>query len=143
MIDKGLYILILKLKENQRIKAGRLPETEFRAGIYLYVGRAKCGLKKRLNRHLRRNKKLFWHIDYFLQKATIDEVWIKADFFDECRTIDQLKKFFKDSVFPLKNFGASDCNCPSHLLHLPEVSNLEKLREKLAFERIVVHGNQV
>ena len=57
--DGGLYVLVLRLKKGQKIKAGKLPETYFSSGCYLYVGRAKRGLKKRLERHLRKDKKLF------------------------------------------------------------------------------------
>lgn len=138
--DRGLYIMVLELKENQRIKAGKLRETEFKEGIYLYVGRAKCGLKKRLDRHLRKDKKLFWHIDYFLRKAEVMDVWKKLNSFDECRIVSQIRKFLKNSGIPQKKFGASDCRCPSHLLYLPEVEDLKILWEKLTFERAGIHG---
>jgi sugar fermentation stimulation protein A len=135
MKDRGLYILVLELEKNQGIKAGKLPKTEFKAGLYLYVGRARRGLKQRLERHLRKHKKLFWHIDYFLRKAEVIDVWIKPNSFDECRTVSQIRKFIKASVIPQKRFGASDCHCPSHLLFLPEVKDLENLRRRLAFKQ--------
>lgn len=85
--DGGLYVLVLRLKKGQKIKAGKLPETYFNSGCYLYVGRAKRGLKKRIERHLRKDKKLFWHIDYFLRKAEVMDIWIKLNYFDECRIV--------------------------------------------------------
>jgi len=138
--DAGLYVLVLRMEKGKKIKAGKLPETYFHPGCYLYVGRAKRGLKKRIIRHLKKDKKLFWHIDYFLLQAKIDEVWIKTESFAECRTVVQIKKVLGNSVFPQKNFGASDCRCPSHLLFLTEVDDLRKLREKLGFERAEIHG---
>lgn len=123
---------------------GKLPETNFKRGIYLYVGRAKNGLQGRIKRHLRKEKKTFWHIDYLLQKAEVQEVWIKRDFFDECRTALEIKKILKDSSFPFKKFGASDCRCESHLFYLAErKANLEYLRKKISFEKVGIHGNQV
>jgi len=138
--DKGLYLLVLRLKKGQIIKAGKLPETYFKAGLYLYVGRAKRGLQNRLDRHLRKEKKLFWHVDYLLQKSTIAEVWIKYGSFDECQVIRQIKELLRISVFPQKKFGSSDCRCPSHLLYLPEVDDLKDLRKKLALGRAEIHG---
>jgi Uri superfamily endonuclease len=141
--ENGVYILILKLKEDQRLSAGKLPETNFKSGIYLYVGRARHSLQERLRRHLRKEKKLFWHIDYFLQKATIEEAWIKRDFFDECQTALEVKNFFSNSLYPQKKFGSSDCSCTSHLIYLPRNKrNLECLRKKLSFEKVNIHGNK-
>jgi len=142
--DKGTYLLVIEMKENQEISIGRRPPTSFCKGIYLYVGRAKRGLQNRIKRHLKKKKKNFWHIDYLLQKANVQEVWIKRDFFDECQTALEVKNLLKDSSSPLKKFGASDCKCTSHLFFLPERKmTLESLRTKLTFEKVEIHGNPV
>jgi Uri superfamily endonuclease len=140
MEDGGLYVLVLRLKKGQKIKVAKLAETYFSSGGYLYVGRAKRGLKKRLERHLRKDKKLFWHIDYFLRKAEVMDVWIKLNSFDECRVVSQIRKFIENSVIPQKKFGASDCRCPGHLFYLPDVDDLKNLWEKFAFEKVEIHG---
>jgi len=140
MKDAGLYVLVLGLTKGKKIKAGKLPETYFNPGCYLYVGRAKRGLKKRLERHLRKDKKLFWHIDYFLRKAEVMDIWIKLNSFDECRIVSQIRKFLRNSVIPQRKFGASDCRCSSHLLFLPAVADPKKLRKILGFERAENHG---
>lgn len=141
--ERGLYLLVLKLRKRQRIKAGRLPEIDFRAGIYLYIGRARAWLQARLKRHLRKRKRLFWHIDYILQKAEIKEVWIKRDSFDECLIICEIKKFLINSKFPQKKFGSSDCHCFSHLLYLHESkADLKALRQKLSFEKAETNAMQ-
>ncbi len=140
--DKGVYLLVLEVKEDQRIAIGKRPLTDFRKGIYLYVGRAKNGLQGRIERHLRNEKKAFWHIDYLLQKADVQEVWIKRDFFDECQTALEIKSLLKNTS-SLKKFGASDCSCASHLFYLPERETyLKALRKKLSFEKVEIHGNQ-
>lgn len=132
--------MAVKLEKGQRIKVAKLPEAHYPAGFYLYVGRAKRGLRKRVDRHLRRDKKNFWHIDYFLREAGVMDVWIKLNSFDECRTVSQIRKFSENSGIPQKKFGASDCRCPGHLVYLLEFDDLRNLRKKLKFERIDVHG---
>lgn len=140
--ERGIYILILKLKENQRISVGKLPETAFKPGIYFYIGRARRRLQARIKRHLRKEKKPFWHIDYLLQQAKIEEIWTKQDFFDECQTVYEINHLLKEPYFPLKKFGSSDCRCTSHLLFLPERKiNLKALRDKISFEKVNIHGN--
>ena len=104
------------LNTNQRISAGKLQQTEFEPGFYLYIGSAKNGLLRRVARHLRKEKKIFWHIDYLLQYAKIEEIWVRNDYFDECLALSEAKKLLKNSRFPLKKFGSSDCRCPSHLI---------------------------
>ena len=132
------------LNTNQRIQAGKLKQTEFAPGIYLYIGSARNGLSGRIARHLRKEKKIFWHIDYFLQKAKIKEIWVRNDYFDECQILNEAKNSLKSSRFPLKKFGSSDCRCPSHLIFLSEnEADLESLREKLSFEKVDIHGIQI
>ena len=142
--DTGLYFLVLKLKAKQSLSAGKLKKTEFKPGIYLYIGSARNGLLGRIARHLRKEKKIFWHIDYFLQKAQIEEVWVNRNFFNECQTLHEAKNLLKNSSFPLRKFGSSDCRCPSHLIYLPENEvDFQSLREKLSFEKVNTHGIQV
>ncbi|MFQ5722066.1 MAG: DUF123 domain-containing protein [Candidatus Aminicenantales bacterium] len=142
--SRGCYILVTELKKNIRLTAGRLPSKLFLPGTYLYVGRAKNTLPGRLKRHFQKKKKLFWHIDYFLQQAEIKEIWIKNSYFDECQIVQSIKEIASSSSFPLKKFGASDCHCPSHLIYLPKkVSKLSPLRKKLSCQRINTDGNKI
>ncbi len=141
-LDKGTYLLVLKLKKDQEIQPGKLQRTNFRHGIYLYIGRARRALLGRIKRHLRKEKKLFWHIDYFLQKAEVEEIWLKRDFQDECQVVGKVKNFSKDAILPLKKFGSSDCRCFSHLIYLSESKvDLKPLRKNLSFEKVTIHGN--
>ena len=37
--------------------------------------------------------------------------------------------------------SSSDCNCPGHLLHLPQdKADLQSLRENISFEKVDFHG---
>lgn len=54
---KGSYILVIQLKEDQKIQIGKLSRIHFSKGLYVYIGSALNGLEQRLNRHLRKGKK--------------------------------------------------------------------------------------
>ncbi len=70
------------------------------------------GLKPRLRRHLGDHKRLHWHIDYLLQKASIDSILLcETDDRAECAIARALSHQF-DSI---PGFGSSDCQCRSHL----------------------------
>jgi Uri superfamily endonuclease len=80
-LGKGTYILILQLKRNRRIKIGRRKDSSpilLRPGYYAYVGSAfgPGGLKSRIRRHLRKDKKSVWHIGYLREVAEPVEVWV-------------------------------------------------------------------
>jgi len=131
--------LVINVEKGQKIKVAKLPETYYQPGFYLYVGRAKRGLRKRVDRHLRRDKKLFWHIDYLLQKSKVDEVWTRHDFLDECRTAKKIAQIAKSSLILDNHFGASDCRCPGHLVYVADFDELSQVRKRLAFERVKTH----
>ena len=77
---KGIYCLIIKLDKDKSIKIGKLNYINFKKGYYCYVGSALNNLKKRIERHKRKNKKLHWHIDYLLKHAKIiDTLKIETD----------------------------------------------------------------
>ncbi|MHC1605454.1 MAG: GIY-YIG nuclease family protein [Candidatus Methanofastidiosia archaeon] len=112
VLMKGSYILVVGLQNGIDLTIGKLGLMYFFPGFYAYVGSALNSLEPRLNRHLRKNKKVHWHIDYLLEKASIKDIFYKEGRErDECIFAMELSEQF-DSV---KNFGASDCRCKSHL----------------------------
>ncbi|MFC2005055.1 DUF123 domain-containing protein [Chloroflexota bacterium] len=114
---KGSYVLISKLPEEQVITVGSLKTLHFSRGYYAYVGSALGGVKPRLNHHLQRNKKPRWHIDYFLQRASINNIIIcETEDRVECTIAQALSRQF-DSI---PGFGSSDCKCSSHLFFAVE-----------------------
>ena len=109
---KGCYVLLIELPADETVTAGRLGPIRLRRGRYAYVGSALSGLKQRLDRHLRSEKKAHWHIDYLLEKARIGAiVTCETDVRVECVIARALAGRF-DSV---PGFGSSDCRCRSHL----------------------------
>ncbi len=101
-----------------KISVGKLGNITFSKGFYLYIGSAKNGLNARLRRHLSRNKKLFWHIDYLLSSDSvrIEDIW--AGDRKECQTA---REFLKQGYNFINRFGSSDCRCISHLFFIGNV----------------------
>ncbi|MHC4606159.1 MAG: GIY-YIG nuclease family protein [Planctomycetota bacterium] len=115
----GTYALVLKTDRPLRLKVGALGRFLFPAGYYVYVGSALNGLEGRLRRHARRRKPCRWHIDYLRRRAEIVEVWtVVSRKRLECRWARAALATPGASV-PVPRFGASDCRCPAHLVHLP------------------------
>lgn len=129
---KGSYCLIMKLKNNSKIKVGKLGKLNFEKGYYVYVGSALNSLESRVKRHLSSNKKLHWHIDYFLMYAKILEI-IAA--ISNKRIECEIAKYLNNYAVSIENFGSSDCNCPSHLFYF---KNFEKAKTcvKNAFKNL-------
>jgi len=123
---KGAYLLIIGVNRDSRIKVGSLGLINFKKGIYVYVGSAMGGLEQRISRHLRSNKKTFWHIDYLLKNrnAKIIKVFYKeSNEKEECKIARRISKFGE----PVMNFGSSDCKCESHLFRIKNPRVLDSL----------------
>ena len=117
---KGIYILFISIKRDILIGVGALGKIKFTQGTYAYVGSAQNGIKKRVTRHLRKEKKKFWHIDYLLEQKdnSVEEIFYqKAPKKKECRIAEALSKLGE----PIKGFGCSDCSCVSHLFRIEEL----------------------
>ncbi len=139
--DRGTYVLIIKLAKAQTIKPGKLPEARYEKGIYLYIGRARIGLRARIDRHLRSRKKIFWHIDYLLEKGKIEEVWVRQQYLGECLTAARAKTHLSSPVAAVKGFGSSDCRCSGHLVYFSDnTGGLSALQAQLGFKRMEWDG---
>jgi Uri superfamily endonuclease len=118
---KGSYILILELPKAKNISVGKLGNIKFKKGSYAYIGSALNGLEARISRHLRKNKKVFWHIDYLLKHATVKNIHYRpGQNKEECEFAQLLSAEF-DAI---KQFGSSDCRCSSHLFFIKDNSKL-------------------
>ncbi|MFO8078651.1 MAG: GIY-YIG nuclease family protein [Thermoplasmatota archaeon] len=111
---KGSYVLLICLCERKQITIGKLGTIGFNAGWYAYIGSALNSLPGRINRHLRNNKTFHWHIDYFLQHATIKEVYYKEN---RKRKECEIATEFSKHCNHITSFGCSDCRCQSHLFN--------------------------
>ncbi len=106
------YSLFILVEKSQIITVGRLGRFEFIPGNYIYSGSARRNLLARVNRHLKKQKKLRWHIDYLLSAPTVDIVKVVVSTISEC---DLVAAGGGSIIVP--GFGASDCRsgCGSHL----------------------------
>ncbi len=119
-LSKGIYCLIIKLTRGHNIKVGRLGSFPFISGFYVYVGSAQNNLTQRIERHLRREKKAHWHIDYLLQYGKVVNFrTYPGKKQEECVLSRKLEKI-KGAITPVKGFGSSDCSCVSHLHFFPD-----------------------
>ena len=122
---KGTYCLLIHLKQNSKITVGKLGEINFQKGYYIYVGSALNSLKTRIQRHLRDEKKIHWHIDYLLiseNAEIIDVFYTISDFRWECKIAANIAETGTGVV----NFGCSDCKCNSHLLYFEKYPESRK-----------------
>jgi len=110
------YILRIALDKAVQTKIGSLGRINFKRGAYLYVGSAKKNFKPRIERHLVKKKKIFWHIDYLLSlnDAKIKQIWT-TNKNKECKIAQFL---YKKGCSFIDRFGSSDCNCRSHLFFI-------------------------
>lgn len=116
--DRGTYILVMKLARDRRIQVGNLGRILFRKGHYLYVGSAKRSLAKRIERHCRKRKKFFWHIDYLREHAELREALaVRSKEHLECDIACAVRKLCGWSV---PGFGSSDCRCDGHLFGMSD-----------------------
>ena len=135
----GVYILLLFLSKEITLEIGKLGNQKFPMGYYTYTGSAlgkgSSTIKHRLSRHLRKEKRKFWHIDYLLANENVS---IKAiEVFEtrkmiECQINATIKNLNQAEV-QVKGFGSSDCknNCKTHLLHFPKIDKVDLLIQKL------------
>jgi len=111
---RGAYCLAAHLGRERRLAVGRLGEFVFPAGWYAYVGSAQGGIAARVERHLRAEKTLRWHLDYLLQAARVRWV-ICREGGRELECAMSRDAAATGGMVLVPGFGASDCRCSSHL----------------------------
>ena len=123
-LNSGVYIITYYLNRKTTIQIGKLGKFQFQKGYYYYVGSALKNLQQRIDRHLRKEKSLRWHIDYLSTKAkAVDFLPIYTTEKIECQIAQQ---FLNDKKIekPVKKFGSSDCRCETHLFYSSEIADL-------------------
>jgi Uri superfamily endonuclease len=131
--DPGTYALILQSDSNEHAQVGRWGELQLKPGYYIYIGSAfgPGGVKARVARHWRTNKRKHWHIDYLREHVALAEIWVsyEAERFEHqwAQTLLEMSE-----MTPIRGFGCSDCNCQAHLFNsikLPEGNWLGKVEK--------------
>ena len=117
-------MLIMENYANIEVEIGKIGTIEFKRGFYAYVGSALSGLEGRIGRHLREaDKKLCWHIDYFLLNPDVE---IKEVVFAETEERRECEVAANMNLDSIENFGCSDCSCKSHLFFSSGLTNLKE-----------------
>lgn len=101
---------------------GALGSFDFPRGLYLYAGSAwgGGGLAARVGRHLRGDGRPRWHVDHLRRVALPAFVALYPHRREECALAQQALALPGAQVVAPR-FGASDCRCAAHLVHLGEV----------------------
>lgn len=109
----GAYVFAIALPRALMAAVGGR-RTPLAPGVYVYCGSARGpgGLRARLSRHMRRGKRLRWHIDRLTERGVVIGSWtFERD--TECDLVARLSGF----PIAVPGFGSSDCRrCQSHLL---------------------------
>lgn len=125
----GTYTLVIELERSVGIDIGALGPRELDSGWYAYTGTAfGPGGFARIDRHRTvaagRNETRHWHVDYLLgnDHSALEVVCRTSSVDGECRISDAIPGR------SVNGFGASDCDCDSHLVYN---TSGEKLRAGL------------
>ncbi|MEC8871909.1 MAG: GIY-YIG nuclease family protein [Pseudomonadota bacterium] len=117
----GTYAIVMRAQDRQQLQIGRLGGVQLSKGWYVYVGSAfgPGGLAARVSRHLRCHKTRHWHIDHLIWATTVREVWYsqRQRDLEHCWAQAALDQPAAQNL--LRGFGASDCQCLSHLVRFP------------------------
>ena len=115
--DRGSYLLILKLREEEKIDVGKWGKLPFRKG-YIYVGSAMVHLQKRMDRHRHVRKRHHWHIDDLRDGAEFHSILaIRSAERLECEIAQAMSEI---ADWDIPHFGSSDCPCGTHLFGMAE-----------------------
>jgi len=111
----------MRAQDRLQLQIGRLGGMQLSKGWYVYVGSAfgPGGLAARVSRHLQRHKTRHWHIDHLIWATTVREVWYsqRQRDLEHCWAQAALDQPAARNL--LRGFGASDCQCLSHLVRFP------------------------
>lgn len=119
------YCLLIDLMKDSKIQIGKLGNLEFNKGYYVYVGSALNSLEGRIKRHLRDEKKLFWHVDYLLNSSNariVNVIFENSPQKWEC----EIASAIASKSVQIDKFGCSDCKCRSHLIYFESKDYAER-----------------
>ena len=129
----GTYALFCLAYVETTIDAGRLRRLHVAPGLYAYTGSAlgAGGLRGLLAHHLRPAARPHWHVDFLRAVAPVTRVWFSYG----CGRREHLWAAtfaaLPGATAPFAGFGASDCNCASHLFRLERTLSMRAFIARL------------
>ena len=131
--SSGIYTIIIFLSKKLSVSIVKLGVHKFPMGYYTYTGSAigsSVSLESRVSRHMQKEKRRHWHIDFLLANEDASVIGVVAALTHkklECDMNRYIKTKSKAKVC-VTGFGSTDCkkNCGSHLLYFGE-ENISKL----------------
>jgi len=139
--DTGAYILIMNVSKAHNISIGSIGTVVVDPGYYLYAGSGMNGLSARISRHLRKRKRMHWHVDFLREISSK----VKAYPVRSPHNIEDNIVLALAEVFPgvIPGFGASDSSQVTHLFYSPSDPFLSEpfqlLLRKFRFSRPHLH----
>jgi Uri superfamily endonuclease len=112
------------------MRVGSLGMIRFVRGYYTYVGSARRGMRSRVARHLAREKRKRWQIDWLTTQPRVMPIVVASTMRTglECRIATALSGRADGRV---DGFGCSDCECESHLCYFSNADDLFSALENL------------
>ena len=128
---KGSYCLLFEVDSDLKVKVRNGRNFQIKRGIYIYCGSAfgGGGVKRRVLRHLKRDKKEHWHIDFLTTRDETEFIgfWIFEGKRCECEIAGKISNFGE----AVKGFGSTDCRCESHLFKVEDLNPVEEIFREL------------
>ena len=121
----GRYILVFKIERPLVLQISTLnygKSFSLDPEYYGYIGSAMGpgGIFSRVSRHIKRDKKIKWHIDYITSHEEVMFLfvyWVNSKNLSECDIVRVLHKHGLGKAI-VRGFGATDSPCYSHLIHI-------------------------
>jgi Uri superfamily endonuclease len=131
--QRGSYALLLQSDLQTNIRIGRRGEVRLQQGYYMYAGSAlgPGGLASRLKHHKAVSRKPHWHIDYLRKHCELVEIWYTYD--EQRREHDWANCLLAlpHARVAFNGFGASDCQCQTHLVYFSQRPDFRLFRQQL------------
>ena len=116
---KGVYILVLELRKPFLGRVGSLGMIKLEPGTYLYVGSARGpgGFRARIGRHVSKEKRVRWHVDYLTTFEGVEPVAVVfAETENDAEAVLSAELMSMGMKPAVKGFGCSDKRSYTHLL---------------------------
>jgi Uri superfamily endonuclease len=129
-LEKGIYLIIYKvIRDFNCIINNKF--YVFNRGYLIYIGSAGNGLRNRLKRHINKEGKLRWHIDYISHREKTEVVGLfyrEGDF--GVKFEDELSHYFYSKIKHIDRLGSTDSMMP-HLYYSKELDIILDILGKL------------